>query len=40
MYSFLICKKMYFLCVIRQKERKSFFLLHLLTNEDGEIIPF
>lgn len=28
---------MYFLCVIRQKERKSFFLLHLLTNEDGEV---
>ena len=24
---------MYFLCVIRQKERKSFFLLHLLTND-------
>ena len=31
---------MYFLCVIRQKERKSFFLLDLLTNEDGEIPPF
>ena len=31
---------MYFLCVIRQKERKSFFLLHLLTKEDGEITPF
>ena len=27
---------MYFLCVIRKKEHKSFFLLHLLTNEDGE----
>ena len=25
---------MYFLCVIRQKERKSFFLLHLLTNAE------
>ena len=31
---------MYFLCVIRKKERKSFFLLHLLTYEDGEITPF
>ena len=31
---------MYFLCVIRKKERKSFFSLHLLTNEDGEITPF
>ena len=31
---------MYFICVIRKKERKSFFLLHLLTNEDGEITPF
>jgi len=29
MYSFLICKKMYFLYVIRQKERKSFFLLQM-----------
>ena len=31
---------MYFICVIRKKEHKSFFLLHLLTNEDGEIPPF
>jgi len=31
---YTICKKMNFLWVIRQKERKSFFLLHLLTKQE------
>ena len=28
---------MYFICVIRKKEHKSFFLLHLLTNKDNRV---
>ena len=28
---------MYFLCVIHKKERKSSFLLHLLTNDGKKV---
>ncbi len=31
---------MYFLCVIHKKERKSSFLLHLLTNDGKKITLF
>ena len=30
---------MYFICVIRKKEHKSFFLFHLLTNKDNRDYP-
>ena len=30
---------MYFICVIRKKGSKSFFLLHLLTNKDNRDYP-